>query len=172
MIGSLSQRMLYVEGVKPGTSEGVCGVPVDTAHFDDSRIVETPEPGREVVVGRFELPLHYCGLFENFSQFIGDPESKPLAFVRTAGLEWRLLINNRPFHPFLRLDHIVNPWGFSCCPVAIRLDENATVEFVVRNVNHDTSGPLAIPMVGGRITGRYWYNSAYGDATPRGGRFG
>ena len=152
--------------------DALCGVPVDTDNFDESSIACTPDAGREVVLARFELPMHYCGVFENFSQFIGNQNSEPLTRIATKGLEWRLLINNRPLYPYLTLEHIVNPWGFSCCPVAIRLDENATVEFVVRNGSHDKSQPGAILTVGGRITGRFWYNPAYGDVSPRGSRLG
>jgi hypothetical protein len=169
MNGSLVQRVPHFDGVKPGPSGGLCGVPVDTDHFDDSSINQTPEPGREVIVARFELPFHYCGVFENFSQFIGDAESRPLTIVQTLGLEWRLLVNNRPLYPYLRLEHIVNPWGFGSFPVAIRLDENATVELVVRNAS-PTAQPGGIHRIGGRVTGRYWYNPAYGDVSPGGSR--
>lgn len=171
MNGRIQTRIPRFQSVKELEPEPLCGTPVDTSFFDDSRITETPGPGSEVALARFELPMHYCGLFENFSQFIGDANSEPLEFIATPGLEWRLLINKRPLYPYLRLEHIVNPWGFSCCPVAIRLDENATVEFVVRNAGRNNGQAKPILTVGGRITGRFWYNAAYGDATPRGGRF-
>ncbi len=35
--------------------------------------------------------------------------------------------------PYTRLEMIVNPWGYNCLPVLVRLDENARVEFVLRN---------------------------------------
>ena len=80
-----------------------------------------------------------------------------------------ILSNNRPLYPYLTLDRIVNPWGFGAFPISIRLDENATIEFVVRGMGNVASGNGdAIKRVGGRIVGRYWYNPAYGDAI-RGG---
>lgn len=150
-------------------TDALCGAPVDTEYFDDSRITETPGPGREVVLARFELPMHYCGVFENFSQFVGNDQGEPLTRITTPGLEWRLSINNRPLFPYLKLEYIANPWGFSCCPVAIRLDENASLAFVVRNVSQ-TADPGGVQQLGGRITGRYWYNPAYGDGSARGSR--
>lgn len=156
----------------PSWGSDPCGSAVDRQFFDVSRLAITPEIGREVVLARFELPMHYCGQFENFSQFIGNEQFEPLTRVGTPGLEWRLLINDRPFAPYLPLEHIVNPWGFSCCPVAIRLDENATVEFVVRNVTHDRTRTGTIQTIGGRITGSYWYNPAYGDVATARNEFG
>jgi len=132
-------------------------------------IEKTPDPGREVLLARFELQSQYCGVFENFSQFVGNAEGDLLTVIHTPGLEWLILVNRRPLSPFLKLDHIVNTWGLGGFPVAIRLDENAMVEFVVRNVN--LAADSQIQKVGGRITGRYWYNPAYGDANSRNGQF-
>ena len=55
----------------------------------------------------------------------------------------------------------MNPWGFGSFQVAIRLDESATIEFVVRRRFANSNG---IKKVGGRIVGRYWYNTAYAAA--------
>jgi hypothetical protein len=73
---------------------------------------------------------------------------------------------------------IVNPWGYNCLPVLVRLDENARVEFVIRNrgikdddlkerplVEEDTQPqPPRYPIraFAGRIMGRYWYNDSFG----------
>jgi len=160
--------------VQLGTPNDICGVPVDSEHFDASGIEKTPEPGREVLLARFELQPQYCGVFENFSQYVGTQDGRLLAIMQTPGLEWLILINRRPLSPFLRLDHIVNPWGLGGFPVAIRLDENALIEFVVRNVNYPNPREPALrkaETVGGRITGRYWYNPVYGDANMRSGQF-
>ena len=81
------------------------------------------------------------------------------------------MVNNRPLYPYIKLDHIVNPWGWGSFGVSIRLDENATVEFVVRNLDYSAPAASEIKRIGGRIVGRFWYNSAYGDATPRDCRF-
>ena len=75
----------------------------------------------------------------------------------------------RPLYPYVLLEHIVNPWGDGSFGVSIRLDENATVEFTVRNVAHPALGrpETEVRRIGGRIVGRFWDNPAYGDATPR-----
>jgi hypothetical protein len=71
------------------------------------------------------------------------------------------LINKRPLYPYTNLDRIVNPWGNGSFPVALRLDENSTVEFLARRFSDNAP---EVTTVGGRILGRYWYNAAYGDA--------
>lgn len=140
-----------------------CGIPLDSEFFDESRIENTPAIGQAVVLARFELPPQYCGLLQYFSQFT-DLQSKDLSKVRTPGLQWTILSNNRPLYPYLALEWIVNPWGFGSFPVSIRLDDSATVEFVVRNLNYDlTTATDRIEVVGGRLLGRYWYNAMYGD---------
>ncbi len=150
-----------------------CGLPRDYEHFDESGFadiaVKPLQPGREVLLARFELPPQYCGLFENFSQFT-DLLGRDFSEVETPGLQWIILVNKRPLYPYVRLEHIVNPWGYGSFSVAIRLDENATVEFFVRNTGYtpDPAEPeREIKRVGGRIVGRFWYNPIYGDATPR-----
>jgi hypothetical protein len=144
-------------------------MPKDYEHFDESSFADVPAIGREVALARFELQPQYCGLFENFSQYT-DQLSRELPEVETPGLQWLILVNNRPLYPYIQLEHIVNPWGYGSFPVSIRLDESATVEFVVRNLGYPDSTDSTTPeieRIGGRITGRYWYNPAYGDATPR-----
>ena len=146
-----------------------CGLPHDYEHFDESGFADKPgQPGREVVLARFELPPQYCGLLENFSQFT-DLLGRNVPEVETPGLQWIILVNKRPPFPYIRLEHLVNPWGYGSFGVAIRLDENATVEFAVRNLRHPPPDrpETKINRVGGRIVGRFWYNPAYGDANPR-----
>jgi hypothetical protein len=148
-----------------------CGLPRDYEHFDESGFAKKPDRGREVVLARFELPPQYCGLLENFSQFT-DLLGRDLGQVETPGLQWIITVNNRPLYPYIKLDHIVNPWGWGSFGVSIRLDENAVVEFVVRNVDYPPpEATEEIKRVGGRIVGRFWYNPAYGDATPHACRF-
>jgi hypothetical protein len=147
-----------------------CGLPRDYEHFDESGFADTPAPGRQVVLARFELAPQYCGLLENFSQFT-DQLGRDLSQVETPGLQWIIAVNNRPLYPYINLDHIVNPWGWGSFGVSIRLDENATVEFVVGNINYSAPPATEIKRVGGRIVGRFWYNPAYGDATPHDCRF-
>lgn len=149
-----------------------CGLPRDYEHFDESGFAETPSRGREVVVARFQLPPQYCGMFENFSQFT-DLLGRDLPQFETPGLQWIVSINKRPLYPYVLLEHVVNPWGYGSFGVSIRLDENATVEFTVRNVGHPSLDrpETEVRRIGGRIVGRFWYNPAYGDATPRAGHF-
>ena len=138
----------------------ICGIPADAEFFDDSRIVDFPEKGQQVVLAAFQLPLQYCGVLENFAQVIienGGYNDQ----IDTPGLEWILLRNGQPFYPYLKFEFIVNPWGYNNYPVTIRLDENAKIEFIVRNRNHPPPGSEN-PKIGARITGRYWYNRAYG----------
>ncbi len=141
-----------------------CGIPVDSECFDESSITDLPGPGRELVLARFELPPQYCGSLEYFSQFTNLIASNP-AELETRGLDWGLLSNGRPLAPYLRFDRILNPWGFGSFPVAVRLDESATIELVVRNRGYaPPAGAKIIERIGGRIVGRYWYDAAYGRA--------
>ena len=137
----------------------MCGIPLDSEYFDESGVVAAPKVGEAIVVARFELPPQYCGVLEYFSQFT-DEQAGNAAKIRTPGLVWMLLTNNRPLYPYLNFDRIVNPWGYGSFQVSIRLDDSTTVEFTVRRTNNDAPD---IKEVGGRIVGRYWYNSAYGD---------
>jgi len=143
-----------------------CGLPRDYEHFDESGFAATPSAGQEVVLARFELAPQYCGLLENFSQY-SDQFGLDFSQVETPGLQWIISVNRRPIYPYVKLEQIVNPWGYGSFGIAIRLDENATIEFVVRNSNYHPQAGAEIKRIGGRIVGRFWYNPAYGDATPR-----
>jgi hypothetical protein len=65
------------------------------------------------------------------------------------------------------MDHIVNPWGFGSFEVALRLEEKASVDLVVRGVGGPPPKDADLEMIAGRIFGRYWYNPAYGDVERR-----
>jgi hypothetical protein len=137
-----------------------CGIPLDARHFDDSSFQQVdPGPGPDLVLASFELQLQYCGVLEFFSQFC-DTFAKDNSQVQTPGLRWLILLNDRPLYPYLDVEWILNPWGYGSFPFRVRLDEGASIRFVVRRVNGGTSSSQT---VGGRIAGRYWYNSAYGD---------
>jgi|SRR5262245_4059189 hypothetical protein len=137
-----------------------CGIPLDAKYFDESGVVGLPEPGRDTLLARFELSPQYCGVLEYFSQFT-DQYAKDSSQIETPGLEWLILSNRHALYPYIKLESIVNPWGFGSFQVAIRLDEAATIEFVVRR---RAGSSIDITRVGGRIVGRYWYNTAYGAA--------
>lgn len=137
----------------------ICGIALDSEYFDDSSVRPAPKVGEIVSLARFELPPQYCGVLEYFSQFT-DEHANDRTKIETPGLLWMLVVNNRPLYPYLNLDRIVNPWGYGSFQVSIRLDDSATVEFVVRRVNNAAPD---ITRVGGRIVGRYWYNTTYGD---------
>jgi hypothetical protein len=140
-----------------------CGVPLDSQYFDESGVAAAPQPGAEVVLARFELPPQYCGVLEYFAQFT-DAFGKDSSQIETPGLEWLLRANGRPLYPYLKLDRIVNPWGYGSFQIAIKLDDGAMIEVVVRGMGSTASDEHAIiRRVGARVVGRYWYNAAYGD---------
>src|SRR6267142_2684168 len=159
-----------------------CGIPQDSQHFDDSSVKKAPDVGVEVVLARFDLPAQYCGVLQYFAQYT-DLFARDAAQVATPNLEWRILVNNHALFPYINLRHIVNPWGYGSFPVNIRLDEDSTIEMVVRGVTDDElrrstprlreariagkRSPTAIKLVGGRIVGRFWYNASYGDVLGR-----
>jgi hypothetical protein len=137
----------------------MCGAPLDSEYFDESGVVDAPNFGEAIVLARFELPPQYCGVLEYFSQFTDEYAGNPVK-IATPGLLWTILVNNRPLYPYLNFDRIVNPWGYGSFQISIRLDDSATIAFVVRRVSNTAPN---ITQVGGRIVGRYWYNAAYGD---------
>ena len=146
-----------------------CGIPVDSKHFDESKIVAPPEPGREVQLARFELPPQYCGVLEYFSQYT-NVHASDASRVSTAGLRWQILSNRQVLYPYTDLQAIVNPWGFGSFPMALRLAEGATLEFVVRREQAGGQKELEdIKYVGGRIAGRFWYDTAFGGVSGRSG---
>lgn len=142
-----------------------CGIPIDSQYFDDARFDKVPEIGASTLLARFELPSQYCGVLECFSQYT-DLASQEPAEVETPGLIWRILVNRQPFSPYNELGVILNPWGYGSFQFSLRLPEAAVVEMVVRRIAEGKS-PLSgksIKRIGGRLLGRYWYNSGYGGA--------
>ncbi len=146
--------------MQPGVCT-TCGIPVDAGYFDDSRVIDVPQVGQEVSLAHFELPAQYCGVLQYFAQFT-DAFARDPSRIDTPGLQWMILVNKRPLYPYINLDRIVNPWGNGSFEIAIRLDENVTVDFIARRTTNDKDTP-AIAKIGGRIVGRYWYNAIYGD---------
>ena len=140
----------------------ICGIPSDAGFFDQSSILPAPKiRGQEVVLARYELHRNYCGVLMSFTQFTDLAVGNSPQF-RTPGYQWQVRCNGQPRDPYLTFGHIINPWGYGGFPVQLRLEEGCLVELVIRNV-----GGTNLKEVGGRITGRYWYNTAYGGAPNR-----
>ena len=84
--------------------------------------------------------------------------------VKTQDYEWIILCNNQPRAPYLPTTIIRNPWGQNAFPIHLRLEEGCALRFIVRRTAQ-TVPPLT--QVGGRLQGRYWYNTIYGGAPNR-----
>jgi len=140
----------------------VCGIPQDAGFFDASNISDVPAPGIEIVLARFQLHHNYCGMLLYFAQFT-DEYARDATKVPTPGLQWQIRCNGQPRDPYLTFERIINPWGLSGFPISLRLDEGCTLEFAVRN----TGSLTQVTKVGGRLLGRYWYNTEYGGAPHR-----
>ena len=138
----------------------VCGIPLDSQSFDVSAgIVGSLSGGRTHSLARFELPPRYCGVLDYFSQFT-DQQAANSSAIDTPDFDWSILINGRPLAPYQRFNLILNPWGFGSFQTRIRLTESAIVEFVARQTRNSN----VVSKIAGRLVGRYWYNTEYGDA--------
>lgn len=143
----------------------ICGIPWDAGFFDEANIRPAPNPGEQIVLARYQLHRNYCGVLMSFAQFTQEyaQDNK----VQTPGYQWELRCNGQPREPYLTFEHILNPWGYGGFPVTLRLEEGCMVELAIRNVDVPAADPRELKVVGGRITGRYWYNSEYGGAPNR-----
>ena len=144
----------------------VCGIPADASYFDDSSIGIAPHGGkREVVLAKYELHANYCGELQYFAQYTDAYASSPVA-VETPTLEWQIRSDGQPLAPWLTFRRIINPWGLSGFPIHIRLREGSLTELVVRFVREGSTEPVRdlpqVQRVGGRLLGRYWYNTDFG----------
>jgi len=148
----------------------VCGIPLDANYFDNASIKGAPpNVGDEVELARYALHPQYCGALLCFAQY-AEPQEEPQApqtknLFETPGYEWAVLCNNQPRDPYLPTNLILNPWGQNNLPVHLRLEEGCVVRLVVRRVLASPV-PLLIK-VGGRLQGRYWYNTNYGGTPNR-----
>jgi hypothetical protein len=111
------------------------------------------------VLAAYRLHRNHCGLLMYFAQFTDRFALDP-SQVRTPGYHWEIRANGSPLDPYLQFDHVVNPWGMSGFPLALRLEEGTRVEFAVRNLGAEPADELKL--VGGRLLGRYWYDVSYG----------
>jgi len=141
----------------------ICGIPVDAGYFDEAGFCDAPlKFNEEIVLARYKLHPNYCGVLMNFAQFT-DLHAQNNTEVKTPGLQWQIRCNGQPRDPYLTFEYILNPWGYAGMPVQLRLEEGGLVEFVVRKVRETGQ----ITCVGGRITGRYWYNTDFGGTPNR-----
>jgi hypothetical protein len=132
-----------------------CGIPQDSECFDVSGFADVPEPNSDpVLLARFNLHHQYCGVLESFSQF-SDAFFRDPSQVETPGLQWLLLVNGRPLHPYVDVESILNPWGVGSFGIRLRLPEASRVEFSVRRTGNSA---LTVKRVGARLSGRYWFN--------------
>jgi hypothetical protein len=157
----------------------ICGIPLDAECFDvsgfvgagmplDASVRPLPLPGRgeQAVLASFQLHPQYCGVLTYFAQYT-DLNAKHDENIQTPGFEWIITQNGKPVFPYTRLELIVNPWGANCLPIAVRLDENAKVEFILRNRSISDLANYPIKAFAGRILGRYWYNESFGGRNVR-----
>ncbi len=146
----------------------VCGVPLDADYFDSASIKPAPQNvGEEVELAQYHLHPQYCGALLCFAQYV-KPEDEALAnsnILETPGYEWAVLCNNQARDPYLPTNLILNPWGQNNLPVHLRLEEGCVVRLVVRRVS--ASPEPMLQKVGGRLQGRYWYNTNYGGLPNR-----
>ena len=150
----------------------ICGVPTDADHFDVANSFQHA-PGfgnnsnkQEVELASYTLHSQYCGVLLYFAQY-ADTEPPPPAqqiLSHTPGYEWLILCNSQPRSPYLPSSIILNPWGYTAFPVHLRLEEGCSVKLVVRKVGQPVK---QLSTVGGRLMGRYWYNTNYGGTPNR-----
>ena len=141
-----------------------CGIPADAGFFDESTINVPPPSGQEIVLAHYELHRNYCGTLLYFAQFT-DLYARDATEVQTPGYQWQIRCDGQPRDPYLTFDRIINPWGLSGFPINLRLEEGCVVELAIRSVGPDEGKTLT--KVGGRLLGRYWYNTVYGGVPNR-----
>ncbi len=149
----------------------ICGIPADANYFDVASIKPAPQPGQQAELARYELHPQYCGALLYFAQYAEPDPMSPVQkkeIFKTPGYEWVILCNNQPRDPYLPTRLILNPWGYNSFPIHLRLEEGCVVRLIVRKVSPEP-GEREVPLleVGGRLVGRYWYNTAYGGAPNR-----
>jgi hypothetical protein len=149
----------------------ICGIPLDANYFDNASFQDAPKNvGEERELARYALHPQYCGVLLYFAQYARHQDEKlqDKDIFETPGYEWAVLCNNQPRDPYLPTELILNPWGQNNLPIHLRLEEGCVVRLVVRRVL-PSPGSKEIPLerVGGRLQGRYWYNTNYGGFPSR-----
>jgi hypothetical protein len=147
-----------------------CGIPLDANYFDNANIKPAPTKlGEQVILAQYTLHPQYCGVLLHFAQY-AEPQASPHQNIfETPGYEWAILCNNQPFDPYLPTHLILNPWGQNNLPIHLRLEEGCEVRLVVKKVSPSSEEANETPLarVGGRLQGRYWYNTNYGGLPNR-----
>ena len=138
-----------------------CGGPFDAQYFDVSSVLPKPGSGETATLAEVKLPAQYRGVLEYFAQFT-DAYARDNSLIETPDVEWSILADGSQLFPYLSFRHIVNPWGEGSFPIAVQLQEEATIKFIARGVSGVT--PSTITKVGGRLVGRFWYNATHRDA--------
>jgi hypothetical protein len=142
----------------------ICGVPSDAGYFDVADIKPAPAYlGDEIELARFELHQQYCGVLSYFAQYVRRTRTRSSEIAETPNYLWLILCNGQPRVPYLPTTIIRNPWGQNAFPVHLRLEEGCVLRFVVRKIADTAADNLL--QVGGRLHGRYWYNTAFGDVS-------
>ena len=148
-----------------------CGIPIDAGIFDESSILNIitegeaePEfskaslaPGESLELARFKLSPEHCGTLLAFAQYT-DRYAISASNVLTPGYVWEISCDDQPLAPWLRFDRIINAWGLTGFPLAVRLPPESTLRFVIRNEGVDPVDANWLRQVGGRAVGRYWFD--------------
>jgi hypothetical protein len=140
----------------------ICGIPADASYFDVADIKPAPAPGTEVELARYALHAQYCGTLLYFAQFADPVELQDRDIFKTPGYEWLILCNNQPLHPYTPTSLILNPWAANAFAVELRLQPGCVLRFVVKKVNQSAEPEVPLSRVGGRLVGRYWFNTYSG----------
>lgn len=144
----------------------VCGIALDANYFDSASIKAAPTTiGEEIELARYTLHPQYCGALLCFAQYAEPQTPQNASLFETPGYEWAILCNSQPRDPYLPSHLILNPWGQNNLPIHLRLEEGCEVRMVIRRVAGSPE-PL-LKRVGGRLQGRYWYNTNYGGLPNR-----
>ena len=117
------------------------------------------------MLARYELHRNYCGTLLYFAQFTDLLRPRSRRTCSRRAIQWQIRCNGQPRDPYLTFDRIINPWGLSGFPIALRLEEGCVVELVVRRAGADPGRDIV--KIGGRILGRYWYDTQYGGVPNR-----
>lgn len=156
-----------------------CGIPIDAGIFDDSSILNiitegeaqpashraSLVPGESLELARYELSPEHCGLLLAFAQYTDRYAAGP-ANLLTPGYEWEICCDDQPLAPWLRFDRIIQPWGLSGFPLAVRLQRESTLRFVIRNLGVDPADENWLRQVGGRVVGQYCFDHEHAGRNP------